>query len=134
MFIRPGKTHKERVLPLSEETGAALTDYLQRGRPGSDSRRVFLTSRPPYNPFARAGAVGEIALSAFRRAGIPLHPGMGAHTFRHTIASEMVCHGATFKDVADVLGHRSLQTTAIYAKLDLNTLRQVALPWTGGAP
>lgn len=134
MFIRPGKTHKERVLSLSEETGAALTDYLQRGRPGSDSRRVFLTSRPPYNPFARAGAVGEIALSAFRRAGIPLHPGMGAHTFRHTIASEMVCHGATFKDVADVLGHRSLQTTAIYAKLDLNTLRQVALPWTGGAP
>ncbi|MEN8130644.1 MAG: site-specific integrase [Pseudomonadota bacterium] len=133
LFIRPGKTHQERVLPLSQEAGAALADYLQRGRPRSTSRFVFLKSRPPFRPFARAGAVGEIAHAALVRAGLPLSPGMGAHTFRHTVASEMVCHGATFKDVADVLGHRSLQTTAIYAKLDLNTLHEVALPWPGGA-
>jgi integrase/recombinase XerD len=57
----------------------------------------------------------------------------GAHLFRHTAASQMVCRGASFKEVADVLGHQSLQTTGIYAKLDLAALAQVALPWPGGA-
>jgi site-specific recombinase XerD len=58
---------------------------------------------------------------------------MGAHLFRHTAASVMVQEGATFKEVADVLGHRSLQTTGLYAKLDLANLAAVALPWSGGA-
>jgi integrase len=66
------------------------------------------------------------------QAGFPAQPWRGAHLFRHTIASQMVNAGATFKDVADVLGHQSLSTTSIYAKLDLETLARVALPCQGG--
>ena len=66
------------------------------------------------------------------RAGIPLGRLTGAHMLRHTAASRMVNGGASFKEVADVLGHRSLQTTGIYAKLDLDALAGVALPWIGG--
>jgi site-specific recombinase XerD len=65
------------------------------------------------------------------RTSLPPRPG-GAHLFRHSVATELVCRGASFKQVADLLGHQSLQTTAIYAKLDLNSLQQVALPWPGG--
>ena len=74
-----------------------------------------------------------MARRAMEHAGIPAHPLLGAHTFRHTVASQMVNSGASFKDVADVLGHQSLQTTAIYAKLDLESLAAVALPWKGDA-
>jgi len=66
------------------------------------------------------------------RAGIPLGRLTGAHMLRHTAASRMVNGGACLKEVADVLGHRSLQTTGIYAKLDLDALAGVALPWIGG--
>lgn len=67
------------------------------------------------------------------RAGIPDTPLLGAHTFRHSAASQMVNRGVSFQDVADVLGHRSLQSTGIYAKLDLEALAAVALPWMGDA-
>jgi site-specific recombinase XerD len=67
------------------------------------------------------------------RAGLPDTPLVGAHIFRHSAASQMVNRGASFKDVADVLGHHSLQTTGIYAKLDLEALAAVALPWMGDA-
>jgi len=70
---------------------------------------------------------------AFTRAGILVPPGSASHIFRHTVASQMVNHGASFKDVADVLGHQSIETTGIYAKLDLEALAAVALPWGGGA-
>jgi len=78
-----------------------------------------------------ATAISRIATRALRRAGVTGHVRLGAHTFRHTAASQMVNRGASFKDVADVLGHRSLQTTGIYAKLDLDALVAVALPWMG---
>jgi site-specific recombinase XerD len=68
-----------------------------------------------------------------RRARLPDAPLVGAHIFRHSAASQMVNRGASFKDVADVLGHHSLQTTGIYAKLDLEALAAVALPWMGDA-
>jgi len=131
LAIRPGKTHQERVLPLSQAIGSALATYLRQGRPASGSRRVFLNFRAPFRPFAGASAITQIAQRAMRRAGIARQPLQGAHTFRHTAASQMVNRGASFKDVADVLGHRSLQTTGIYAKLDLDALARVALPWMG---
>jgi site-specific recombinase XerD len=74
-----------------------------------------------------------MAARALRRAGITSSARLGAHPFRHTAASQMVNQGASFKDVADVLGHRSLQTTGIYAKLDVEALAAVALPWMGDA-
>jgi site-specific recombinase XerD len=70
---------------------------------------------------------------AFAHAGLAVPPGIASHIFRHTAASQMVNQGANFKDVADVLGHQSIRTTGIYAKLDLDALVAVALPWGGGA-
>jgi integrase/recombinase XerD len=133
LFIRPGKTHTERVLPLSQEVGDCLAEYLTKARPRSESLRFFLNYRPPFLPLAGASAVTKIAKRALLNSGFEQGPLIGAHNFRHTVASAMVSKGATFKDVADVLGHQSLQTTGIYAKLDLKALAKVALPWGGGA-
>jgi site-specific recombinase XerD len=131
--IPPGKTHHERVLPLVQEVGEAVATYLQHGRPLPPSRHLFLHCRAPFRPLTDATAVSRMAARALRRAGITSSARLGAHTFRHTAASQMVNHGARFKDVADVLGHRSLQTTGIYAKLDVEALAAVALPWMGDA-
>jgi len=132
LLIHASKNHSERALPLSHEVGSALAAYLIQGRPKSTSRRVFLTSQAPFEPLVGASAVSMVAKRALLRSGVPSGPLLGAHTFRHSVASEMVCRGVSFKEVADVLGHESLETTAIYAKLDLKALAQVALPWAGG--
>jgi len=132
LCIRPGKTHQARSLPLPQDVGQALVVYLQGGRPQSERRQVFLQCRPPFQPLTHR-AVWWVVRYAFQRAGIATRPRIGSHIFRHTAASQMLNHGASFKDVADVLGHRSLQTTAIYAKLELDALAAVALPWLGGA-
>ena len=126
--IQPIKTHRERCLPLPREVGEALMVYLLDGRPTSTSRIVFLSNRPPFAPFTGPTRVGWVVRRACRRAGFPPELWIGAHALRHSAASQMVCQGASFKAVADVLGHRSLQTTGIYAKLDLATLERVALP------
>jgi integrase len=132
LVIRRGKNRTERVLPLSQEVGDALAEYVTKARPRTDSPVVFLTYRPPYRPLAGPSAVSTMAKRALLGIGFTPGPRIGAHTFRHTVASVMVSNGATFKEVADVLGHESLQTTGIYAKLDLKSLTAVALPWTGG--
>jgi site-specific recombinase XerD len=130
LLIRAGKSHRERTLPLEEQIGQALVEYLQHRRPRALHRHVFLQCHAPYGPLTNV-AISHIARRALQRAGIAVtRP--GAHVFRHTVATEMVRGGASFHQVADVLGHESLQTTAIYAKLDLHSLSQLALPWPGG--
>lgn len=129
--LQAGKCRRERVLPLPQEVGAALAEYLRHGRPFCRERWVFLALTGPARAFGPA-AVTRIVQRNLVRAGIPLGRLTGAHMLRHTAASRMVNRGASFKDVADVLGHRSLQTTGIYAKLDLGALAGVALPWIGG--
>jgi site-specific recombinase XerD len=130
--LQPGKSRRARTLPLPQDVGQAMVAYVQSGRPPSASRQVFVRSRPPFRSLTSA-AVWAIVRQAFTRAGIVVPPGVASHIFRHTVASQMVNHGASFKDVADVLGHQSIQTTGIYAKLELEALAAVALPWGGGA-
>jgi site-specific recombinase XerD len=130
--IRAGKAHRERRLPLTQEVGMALARYLRHGRPVSLHRQVFLQLRAPFRPFTNACSVSDLARRAMVHAGLTPTPGMGAHTFRRTAASQMINRGASFKDVADVLGHQSLETTALYAKLNVEALALVALPWPGG--
>jgi site-specific recombinase XerD len=130
--LRPGKSRRARSVPLPYDVGHAVVAYLQGGRPRSERRQIFLRSRPPFQSLTNS-AVGAIVRQAFTHAGIVVSPGVASHIFRHTVASRMVNHGASFKDVADVLGHQSLQTTGIYAKLDLEALAAVALPWGGEA-
>jgi site-specific recombinase XerD len=132
IVIHSSKTRQHRVLPLSQDVGGALADYLRWGRPPTTSRVIFLHCRAPFRPFSGSAAISRIAGRALVRTGVTGHSRLGAHVFRHTAASEMVNQGVRFKEVADVLGHQSLQTTGIYAKLDLVTLSEVALPWIGG--
>jgi len=131
ILIGAGKSGRERLLPLSEEIGNALVGYVRR-RERNDDRRVFLTAAPPYEPLTPAG-VSTMAGRYLRRAGLPTDR-CCAHALRHTVATQMVQKGASFKQVADVLGHARLETTAIYAKLDLEGLSRLAMPWPGGAP
>jgi site-specific recombinase XerD len=132
VVLRARKTHRERVLPLPDDVGQALLAYLRHGRPATPYRELFLEHTAPYRPLQTASAITKVVKRLLPKAGIA-RGSSGAHLFRHTAATQMVRRGASFKAVADVLGHQSLQTTGIYAKLDLTALSQVALPWPGGA-
>ena len=127
--IRIRKNRRGAVLPLPRVVGQALVAYLSGERPATDERRVFVVHQEERRGKPLSGtAVSHIATLAVRRAAVDV-PRAGAYVFRHTVASRMVRAGASLKEVADVLGHRSLDTTTIYAKLDLPRLREVALPW-----
>jgi len=130
--LRPGKSRRARSVPLPHDVGQAMVAYVQSGRPPSASRQVFLRCRPPFQPLTKS-AVWWMVRQAFANAGLAIPAGIASHIFRHTAASQMVNRGVSFKDVADVLGHQSIRTTGIYAKLDLNALAAIALPWGGGA-
>ena len=132
VLVRAGKTHRERSLPLSKEVGDALAMYLRDARPRSLHRELFLRWRPPFRPLCRSVSICTLVQKLLKRAGISVHR-PGAHTFRHSLATGMAINGATFKAIADVLGHGSVSSTEIYAKLDLNSLSKVAMPWPGGA-
>jgi len=131
IHVRAGKSRRERTLPLLEEIGDALGVYLRQERPQSAERSIFLTLLPPYRPLAWSTSISQITKRILKKAGIE-GPRLGAHRLRHTIATHMVRSGSSFKEVADVLGHKSLRSTGIYAKLDERALEQVALPWPGG--
>ena len=130
--VRIGKSHRERILPLPEDVGTALADYIQHDRPSWLGRSIFIGVNTPPSPLRAPTAITCIVRRTLVRAGIPLGRLSGAHMLRHTVASQLVSSGASFREVADLLGHQSLQTTAIYAKLDLASLARVAMPWIGG--
>jgi site-specific recombinase XerD len=132
LLIRNVKNHCERRLPLPQDVGQALIDYLQHARPSTAHRTIFLSFHAPFQPLQTPTAITHIVHRCLANAGISVSKGYAAHLFRHAAATQMVRGGASFKQVADVLGHHSLQTTAIYAKLDIAALSQVALPWPGG--
>jgi integrase len=132
VLVRSGKTHRERILPLSQEVGDALVLYLRQSRPESAHRELFLRYRPPFRPLCESVSICALVQKLLLRAGISIYR-PGAHVFRHTLATGMANNGITFKAIADVLGHGSLASTEIYAKLNLGSLSQVAMPWPGGA-
>ena len=127
-----GKGSQTSLLPLPLEVGEAIADYLQNGRVRSTSRSVFLRARAPVRGFATQVAVCSVVSHAFSRAGIE-SPRKGAHQFRHGLACEMLRQEASLAEIGELLRHRSPQTTAIYAKVDVASLRALGLPWPGGA-
>jgi integrase len=130
IHIREAKTRRDRDLPLSRDVGRALLAYLKRERPSSSHRTIFLRAIPPSRPFSDPSAISKIVRRALIRADIA--PARGAaHQMRHAVATTMLPRGSSFKNIADVLGHQSLQSTAIYAKLDLPSLSRIAMPWPG---
>jgi site-specific recombinase XerD len=126
--IRSTKNHHERLLPLPDDVGTALAAHLRASQP--HSQWVFEPKRPPFSTERVYWHVHNSMVYLFGLAGIARY---GIHALRHTAASEMVRGGASFKAVAEILGHKSISTTLIYAKLNAESLAQVALPWPGGA-
>jgi integrase/recombinase XerD len=120
-----GKGGREERLPLPVDVGRGIAAYLRRGRPRSVRREVFLRSKAPYEAIA-SGTVASTVRRACRRAGIAE---FGSHRLRHTAACEMVSAGVPIARIGQVLRHQSLQTTAIYARVDIEQLRQLAAPW-----
>jgi site-specific recombinase XerD len=122
-----GKGRHESRLPLAADVGRALAAYLRNGRPQSRSRRVFLRCRAPHEPLTSAAVIAA-ARGVLKRAGIR----GGAHRLRHTAATQMLRRGASLPEIGHALRHRHLDTTAIYAKVDLDRLRPLARAWPGG--
>ena len=119
-------------LPLSYEVGEAIADYLRHSRPSGNSRRVFLRIRAPVRGFRDGRAVGWVVRRSLQRTGMKT-ASFGAHQFRHGLATEMVRRNTPLSEIGEVLGHRHPDTTRIYAKVDLEALRALAMPWPGGA-
>lgn len=129
LTIHSAKTCRDRILPLPRDVGEALVAYLRTRR--APLARIFdPTRKPPVTEGRYQYYVRNCMRYLFDCAGIT---DRGVHSLRHTAATKMIKQGASFKEVADMLGHKSITTTLIYAKLDLATLAQVALPWPGGA-
>ena len=127
-----GKMGRVDQLPLPADVGAAIVAYLKEGRPhGSDTRRLFLRSKAPLHGFEHQKAVGAVVKRTLEKTGIA-SPRKGAHQFRHTLASELLRQGRSLSEIGQILRHRSPEATAIYAKVDLPSLRCLALPWPGG--
>lgn len=127
-----GKGGRFTQMPLPSDVGEAIADYLKDGRPNANSRCVFLRVRAPIGGFQGVTPICDIVRHALRRAGIDI-PRKGAHQFRHGLACQMLQQGASLSEIGELLRHRSPQTTAIYAKVDLISLSTLALPWPGGA-
>lgn len=125
------KAGRTLELPLTHQVGSAILDYLRQGRPVTSTRSLFVSTDPPFGPL-QTHSFYNIVAHAFQNAGIE-SPHRGNHAIRHAWATHMLAEGHTLKTIADLLGHRSIETTRIYAKVDHNRLREVALPWPGEA-
>ena len=118
-------------MPLPADAGEAIAAYLKRGRRRSQSRLVFLGNRAPATGL-KAPAGCAIVARALKRAGIDSDR-KGTHQFRHALATQMLRRGASLHEIGELLRHRHVQTTTIYAKVDLRALQSLAQPWPGAA-
>lgn len=130
-----GKGQMVEHMPLLIDIGEALARYLHEDRGVSASHRVFLRMWAPHVGLTGPGAIGHIVRAAFIRAGFRPSRRGAAHVFRHGLATTMIRHGASMSEIAEVLRHRSQDSTAIYAKVSFESLRGVARAWptAGGA-
>ncbi len=128
MTIRLAQTkqQRQRLLPLPESVAKAILSYLKHGRPATESRALFVRHYPPAGQPLRAQTLRVVVRHAFARCGIPAS---GSYILRHTWATRAHRRGAGLKLIADLLGHRSLESTTRYAHVHLEELRQAALPW-----
>jgi site-specific recombinase XerD len=130
-LVVSGKSRRETRLPLPQEVGDALLHYLACARPPLNTDRVFLTVIAPWVPISRQ-VIRQTAARAVRRAGVRA-PFSGARLFRHSAATAMLRQGASLQTIGDILRHTSIETTAHYAKVDVELLQSVARPWPEGA-
>jgi len=131
MLVR-AKGRQRARMPIPPDVGAAVVAYLRDGRPKSSCRRLFLRSFASHVGFASGCAITMIAKTALERAGIRGYAHQGAHIFRHSLATELLRSGATLSEIGQLLRHESHDTMGIYAKVDVDALRTLSLPWPGG--
>jgi integrase/recombinase XerD len=127
LLIRHTKTHRGRSLPLTNEIADAIVDYL-RVRPNRPQPVLILRAVIPYNPLTNSSALGSMVRRYMEELGINA-PSYGTHLLRHSLATHLVNNGASFKDTADILGHTTIETTGIYAKVQIERLKDIALPF-----
>jgi len=120
-------------MPLPQDVGKAIVDYLAHGRPSSNDRHVFIHGQAPRTGFASSSSISAVATCALNRAGINLPRG-GAHLFRHSLATTMLRQGVSLAEIGELLRHQHLDTTRLYAKVDLQALRALVQPWPGSTP
>ena len=123
-----GKGKRRARFPLPKDVGAAIADYLRHARPVCASRRLFLRTRAPLRGFATSANIGTIVSRTLTKAGLN-PPCRGAHLLRHSAAVQILRNGSSLAEVGEVLRHKSINTTAIYAKVDLRRLSELARPW-----
>ncbi len=128
--LRHTKGRRDDIMPLPAATGQAIADYLQFERPQTTNRAVFVRNVAPRDQPVGPDLIRNLIRQAYARAGLLY---TRSHLLRHTMASRLLAGGSSLKEVADVLRHRSLNTTLVYAKLDSRNLAEVALPWPGSA-
>jgi site-specific recombinase XerD len=125
-LIVRGKARRDDSLPLPADVGEAISAYLLDGRPDTPCRAVFVTRFAPLKALAPQ-SVSKIVYEASRRAG--MDPPVCSHRLRHALATDMLAAGVRLPDISQVLRHRDLATTAIYAKVDHDALRELAVAW-----
>lgn len=128
--LRHTKGRRVDILPLPVVTGEAIARYLELERPKTSNRAIFVRNVAPRDVPIGADLIRITIRQAYARAGLPY---TRSHLLRHTMANRLLASGSSLKEVADVLRHRSLNTTMIYAKLDSRSLSAVAMPWPGSA-
>jgi integrase/recombinase XerD len=124
-----GKGNRQDLLPLPRDVGSAIARYLRRDRGVWATRRVFLRIIAPRVPLADPSSIGSIVRGAMAKAGVERPKQIAAHLFRHTLASRMLHRGAPLREISQVLRHRALVSTEIYAKIDMEALQEVVRPW-----
>ena len=129
IIIRASKGAGWTQLPLTAEVGEAIARYLRHDRPRCDCRRVFLRARAPYVSLSHTAAITSLVRRALKKAGIE-SARKGGHLFRHSLATDI---GASLNEIGELLRHRSPNSTAVYAKVELTALRPLALSWPGVA-
>lgn len=127
------KNRRTMTLPLPPVTGRAIAEYLRHGRPVTSHRHVFARHCAPRHVPLSASTIRAMTVRAYRRCGFSSQ-WCGTHILRHTVATQLHQRGAALKEVADLLGHRSIETSAIYAKVNLSALFAVAMPWPEVTP
>ncbi|MGD0896955.1 MAG: site-specific integrase [Thermoguttaceae bacterium] len=129
IHVVQGKTGVPLELPLTEEVGEAIIDYLRHGRPPVAHREVFLRQNAPFEPFGQDNNLHSIITSYRRKAGIelPAQSRRGLHSLRHTLASRLLEAGVPLDTIAGTLGHLAPETTRLYLRIDVNDLRRAAL-------
>lgn len=128
LLIQKTKTQRERILPLTNEIAAIMLDYIENGRGLNPSPQLFLKTVAPYSPLIAPSSAGTMIRKYIKQAGIKT-PTLGTHQLRHSLATHLINNGVSIKEIADLLGHTSVESTGIYAKVQVDRLKEVALPF-----